>query len=505
MAPSKKSSSGQPAKATHPSQVTGSGNSGNTNTEEATVSRSNLKPDDPSPRSEQPQALLSPPTESKNNGPSSVACSGFASKTDFNFSKDSNPINWLLDRTVLRIGKFQLPMPGNNDKHSGSVATAVKEINAMCKLYDEETSFPQFCNPNIINGFEPINVLKAKLKKGYADALKVKKLKASMVLLLEGEEKILESRLNLLLQHSQAAFELNAASTTHFCAALEINYRAPWDNLISKFCVVSDDYLSSPNFLLVPCLLLCESILTNRFTVLRKERTVNLLRNEAIDTVSKALLAEPMDRDQILSQLLGKYQETADFKLWIYQKICEMKVEDYHTISELELLNVMGAAQRDKDTLDRLKINDLVEAIKVHESAAEPSKGTADAALVLPVALASAFPKHGVTTVKEIESAINMAGLVRYSSITGIRVSKGASTNNHNSEYHLRLPVLMVEYKKANRDFKQAVNQVCMYCVSSLHFMAALGHPDCTIFGVATWGTVGFVLMAWYDATVSVI
>lgn len=64
-------------------------------------------------------------------------------------------------------------------------------------------------------------------------------------------------------------------------------------------------------------------------------------------------------------------------------------------------------------------------------------------------------------------------------------------------------PQLLVKYKRYSGTFLKAFNQVRMYLTSTVAFYAAVGILDWPVFGLATDGTVGHVLMAWRTKTVT--
>lgn len=67
-------------------------------------------------------------------------------------------------------------------------------------------------------------------------------------------------------------------------------------------------------------------------------------------------------------------------------------------------------------------------------------------------------------------------------------------------EHELRLPVVLVEYKKPDDLPAKALNQCRMYCVSAASYLATLGIKEHPVFGFATSGQVGFMIMVWHSA-----
>ncbi|KZP28911.1 hypothetical protein FIBSPDRAFT_1039260 [Athelia psychrophila] len=64
----------------------------------------------------------------------------------------------------------------------------------------------------------------------------------------------------------------------------------------------------------------------------------------------------------------------------------------------------------------------------------------------------------------------------------------------------LLLPDLVSEYKKQTCSEMQAVNQTRSYLIASVTFLASIGIKDHRVFGLATNGPKGGVLMAWWAA-----
>ncbi|KZP03873.1 hypothetical protein FIBSPDRAFT_1055030 [Athelia psychrophila] len=64
----------------------------------------------------------------------------------------------------------------------------------------------------------------------------------------------------------------------------------------------------------------------------------------------------------------------------------------------------------------------------------------------------------------------------------------------------LLLPDLVSEYKKQTCSEMQAVNQTRSYLIASVTFLASIGIKDHRVFGLATDGPKGGILMAWWAA-----
>ncbi|KAI0343412.1 hypothetical protein BDW22DRAFT_1428019 [Trametopsis cervina] len=61
----------------------------------------------------------------------------------------------------------------------------------------------------------------------------------------------------------------------------------------------------------------------------------------------------------------------------------------------------------------------------------------------------------------------------------------------------LLLPCLIAEYKKSShKSIMEALNQARMYCVSAVHFLAAIGIREWPVYGLVTNGPEGVVIMA---------
>ena len=58
-------------------------------------------------------------------------------------------------------------------------------------------------------------------------------------------------------------------------------------------------------------------------------------------------------------------------------------------------------------------------------------------------------------------------------------------------------PFIAAEYKRDPAMTRQSLHQVQMYCVSCLEYLDTIGITDFPIWGIATSGTVGIIIMAW--------
>lgn len=67
-------------------------------------------------------------------------------------------------------------------------------------------------------------------------------------------------------------------------------------------------------------------------------------------------------------------------------------------------------------------------------------------------------------------------------------------------EDDMRLPIMLVEYKKPDDLPAKALNQCRMYCVSAVSYLATLKIKEHPVFGFATAGQVGFIIMVWHSA-----
>lgn len=63
------------------------------------------------------------------------------------------------------------------------------------------------------------------------------------------------------------------------------------------------------------------------------------------------------------------------------------------------------------------------------------------------------------------------------------------------------LPTMAIEYKKASHDEVQAASQCRSYLVAALKFLDLLGIREYPIFGLATNGSIGVILMGWMTQT----
>ncbi|KAF9525860.1 hypothetical protein CPB83DRAFT_858755 [Crepidotus variabilis] len=61
----------------------------------------------------------------------------------------------------------------------------------------------------------------------------------------------------------------------------------------------------------------------------------------------------------------------------------------------------------------------------------------------------------------------------------------------------LLIPFILNEYKRNSDAIHQAFNQVRMYCVSALEFLASIGITDHPVWGVVAAGNEGAIVMAW--------
>lgn len=64
-------------------------------------------------------------------------------------------------------------------------------------------------------------------------------------------------------------------------------------------------------------------------------------------------------------------------------------------------------------------------------------------------------------------------------------------------EKDFAFPVLVVEYKKQSQSNAQAFNQCRSYIVAALKFLDLIGITECPVFGLATSGWEGWILMGW--------
>ena len=67
--------------------------------------------------------------------------------------------------------------------------------------------------------------------------------------------------------------------------------------------------------------------------------------------------------------------------------------------------------------------------------------------------------------------------------------------------YDIVLPRLLVEYKKTDQGKLKALNQLRMYLVAAVKFLAALDIYEYPVYGLATEGKIGRLIMAWTSAT----
>ena len=58
-------------------------------------------------------------------------------------------------------------------------------------------------------------------------------------------------------------------------------------------------------------------------------------------------------------------------------------------------------------------------------------------------------------------------------------------------------PFIAAEYKRDPAMTHQSFHQVQMYCVSCLEYLETIGITDFPVWGIATSGTVGIIIMAW--------
>ncbi|KAK0495141.1 hypothetical protein EDD18DRAFT_263436 [Armillaria luteobubalina] len=63
----------------------------------------------------------------------------------------------------------------------------------------------------------------------------------------------------------------------------------------------------------------------------------------------------------------------------------------------------------------------------------------------------------------------------------------------------LLLAVLVAEYKKPTTSYMKALHQVKMYLEGSVRYLASLGITNRAVFGLATNGVQGAILMAWFS------
>ncbi|KAH7882402.1 hypothetical protein F5I97DRAFT_356980 [Phlebopus sp. FC_14] len=445
--------------------------------------------------------------------------------------------NWMLERNAMSVFRHKVSIEGNEDSGRKEIK---KEINTMVDIYDEITSctYPRSLldeekGPKVDPGVEgALKELREKLKS--TPGCKA----------VDTEElSLLTQCMSNILWSSVAAFVQDALAKVY--GAKEVERRQAWDSLLT--CCFRFMHPINP---MEP-----EKVGLH----LSLEHSISLARNCAMEDLCASdkrtpdwsqhqkVIEDLLDVNQKVSQnLLNKIGKLAapEAKILHAQSLELYNVNSMYTMATLKLteritnldnaataLEKRFARERDTAICDAVVSvcipNFLGRVVKQFDSMNMEQQNT----FVKSFAFVHRPTKEGGNTEISLgevsRSASRASGSSRGGSKTGTQRRREDLTSFNNShclttlrrnlstdkntsalgrnlssivDNNLRLPILTVEYKRA--DLAKAlvgINQSRMYAVSATAFLANIGITDYPVFTLTADGPIGALGMAWFS------
>ncbi|KAI0344541.1 hypothetical protein BDW22DRAFT_1354625 [Trametopsis cervina] len=248
-------------------------------------------------------------------------------------------------------------------------------------------------------------------------------------------------------------------------------------------------------------------------------------------------LLRSLSTDHWDSTLEGLYGMLDDWELQC-SAVYEVSRDPDSSLSVLEEQSrqALSAATRTQEAFEELETSGRIEHVLTEQAGQEPVGGTADAALCVTVDFApSKFQSRTgrpfqlivhsgpsefdhvkaeeagnlsnaptnepdtTTTASLLDNRIITPPAHQHEDPTTANLNstlpppRGVSSSNK----FLLLPALLVDYKKPwDSDGLRALNECRMHCISSVHFLSAIGIRQWPVYGFLTTGTKGCILMA---------
>ncbi|KAI0683971.1 hypothetical protein BC835DRAFT_1310776 [Cytidiella melzeri] len=400
---------------------------------------------------------------------STHSSSKFAKEATAGVDEGASITSWMCHRSAISVPVLMLPK-------SSHVPEKDREfVNAMVNEYNNMTDFRWPTQWAAEADIPPVNdchaELRAQLYQMHHD--------------VRGEEwaqRPLEDTLvPILSAHFWAVFDATAGAFTKQMelALNEAESRHEWDGLLYQFFTAADEAMS-PYVLLERDIIFPPNPLRRALETPQLSLVIGAMTDMLYDWEDQCIAVSRMTRNRQspLNALHDQAQAATTVSIQISQSFTAMtESAEFATIVK-------------------------------RQAEAEPQRGRCDAVLCLP-AQSSPIPKHNQTARFRLvvcSKRANQTQKVSQEKVKGgIQFLQPAnSTLDANplsapslSNTSLLLPSLIAEYKKPSQaTVLYALNQTRMYCVSAVHFLAQIGIRATPVYGLATSGKQGVVLIA---------